>query len=137
MVRRSFVEKEGIRFDQTSCANDYMFSVLCGIKASTVIYDPGVLYVVTEREESVSREYFDSMQKLQDRLDVYWRVQQAFDSAHVRLYPFAGLWMMCSKQGREVLDTAREFCASKGISVWQLWLMCAKRVIMKRLKCLR
>ena len=137
MVRRSFVEKEGIRFDQTSCANDYMFSVLCGIKASTVIYDPGVLYVVTEREGSVSREYFDSMVKLRDRLDVYWRVQQAFDRAGVRLYPFAGLWMMCRRQGGEVLSAAREFCGAKGISAWQLWLMCTKRVIMKRLQCLR
>lgn len=135
MVRRAFVQREGIRFDETVCANDYMFSVLCGLKACQVAYDPGVLYVVTEREGSVSRAYFDTARKLEDRLSVYWRVQQAFDAAGVSLQPFYGLWMMCRKEGGAVLEQARRFCAAQGISRLRLWRGCAVRVLKKRLPC--
>lgn len=134
MVSHAFVEREGIRFDQTSCANDYMFSVLCGIKARRVAYDPSVLYVVTEREGSVSRDYFDSPVKLRDRLDVYWRVQQEFDKAGIRLYPFAGLWMMCRSHGAEALDIAREFRRRRSIPRLRIWADCLCRIALKHLK---
>ena len=137
MVRRSLVEREGIRFDETVCANDYYFSVQCGLKARKVSFDPAVLYVVTEREGSVSRQYFDTPEKLQDRLSVYWRVQRAFDAAGISLQPFYGLWMMCRRAGGAVLSRAREFCAAQGISRCQLWRGCAVRVIRKRLSCLK
>ena len=134
MVRRDFVRREGILFDETVCANDYMFSVLCGLKAREVTYDQRVMYVVTEREGSVSRQYFDSPRKLQDRLSVYWRVQQLFDGAGVPLQPFYGLWMLCGKEGGERAGQARAFCRAQGISRWQLWKGCAIRVIRKRLR---
>ena len=137
MVRRSLVARAGIRFDETSCANDYSFSVLCGIHAGRVVFDPASLYVVTERPGSVSRDYFDTPQKVRDRLSVYWRVQQAFDAAGIGLEPFYGLWMMCSRKGGETLSLAREFCAAQGISRCRLWRGCALRVIKKRLSCLK
>ena len=134
MVSREFVLREGIRFDSTLCANDYMFSVLCGLKAGRVAYDDAAIYEVTEREGSVSSKYFDSPLKLRDRLDVYWRVQQELDRAGVRLYPFAGIWMMCRKEGGEAYSIASEFRINQSISRVKIWADCCRRILRKRLR---
>lgn len=134
MIRRSLVEDKGIRFDETLCANDFTFSVLCGHWADKVCYDPTTVYCVTEREGSVSSRYFDSPQKTLDRLKVYWKVQRFFDKENIPLEPFYGLWMMCKNEGGETLRVAREFCARESISAWQLWQGCAKRILKKRLR---
>lgn len=134
MIRRSLVEDKGIRFDETLCANDFTFSVLCGHWADKVCYDPTTVYCVTEREGSVSSRYFDSPQKTLDRLKVYWKVQRFFDKENIPLEPFYGLWMMCKNEGGETLRVAREFCARESISAWQLRCGCAKRIIKKRLR---
>lgn len=131
MVRRELIDREGILFDETSCANDYTFSVLCGLKAGTVAYDPGVLCVITEREGSVSHRYFDRPEKVQDRLKVYWKVQGLFDAAGIPLYPFYGLWMMCWKEGAGKESEA--FRKASGISRLTICLGCLKRIIRKRL----
>ena len=131
LVRREFVEREGIRFDETSCANDYTFSVLCGLHARTVAFDPGVLCVITEREGSVSHRYFDRAEKVQDRLQVYWKVQGIFDGAGIPLYPFYGLWMMCQKEGKG--DAAESFRKAADIPRWKIGLGCLRRIVRKRL----
>lgn len=133
MVRREMVEREGIRFDETSCANDYMFSVLCGLKARKVTFDPSVLYVVTEREGSVSHSYFDNPQKVRDRLYVYWRVQNLFDINKIPLSPFYGMWMMCANAGPQSRAAAEEFRRRNGISRWRIAAGCLKRIVRKRL----
>lgn len=133
MVRRSLVSGAGIRFDETSCANDYSFSVLVGLNARSVAFDPSSLYVVTERPGSVSRDYFGSSQSLEDRLGVYWRVQQLFEARGVKLYPFYGLWMMCFKKGPFARSTASAFCVREGIGLWKRFRGCLTRIVRKRL----
>jgi len=134
MVRRSMVVEKGIRFDETSCANDFYFSVQCGVHAGKVAYDPSVLYVVTERIGSVSRNYFDTPQRQLDRLWVYWRVQLLLDKNRIPLYPFYGLWMMCRKKGAEEYRLAREFCSQNGIGPLRIAWGCLRRIVRKHLK---
>lgn len=134
MVRRSLVAQTRIRFDETSCANDYLFSVLVGLNARSVRFDPSSLYVVTERPGSVSRDYFRSERSLEDRLGVYWRVQQLFDARHLKLYPFYGLWMMCFKKGDGARSTASAFCAREGIGPGKRFLGCLARIVRKRFR---
>lgn len=134
MVRADFLRQAGIRFDETVCANDYAFSVRCGLAAKKTVYDSDVLYCVTEREGSVSSSYFDDPAKTAARLDVYWRVQQLFDGAGVPLYPFPGMWMMCRREGGETFRQAQAFVRERGISPWRVRLGCLRRIIRKRLR---
>lgn len=134
MIRRSLVASRRIRFDETLCANDYSFSVFCGHYAAEVAYDSTPVYCVTERDGSVSARYFDTPDKIHDRLAVYWKVQRFFDSNRIPLQPFYGLWMMCRKEGGKTLSIARSFCEFRQISRWQLWWGCARRVWRKRLR---
>ena len=54
MFRGSFLKENGIQFDEIPYSNDVVFSVLSGSKAQLVQVVDQVLYVVTEREGSLT-----------------------------------------------------------------------------------
>ena len=116
MVRRKLLEDNGILFEESLCANDYLFSVLTGFHANSVSYDDEPLYCVTLREGSLSWEVFDDPVKLQTRLAVYWNVQSFFREKGIRIYPFYKLWEMTglSKDAR-LSSQADAFLRSKGV----------------------
>lgn len=55
MVRREFVEKEKIRFDEVVAANDAFFSLQTGFLASKVEADEKVVYMVTTSKGSLTK----------------------------------------------------------------------------------
>lgn len=134
LVKRELVRRENIRFDETSCANDYMFSVLCGLKARKVAFDEAVIYIVTEREGSVSSNYFANPAKQWDRMYVYWRVQRLLAQNGIRQYPFSGMWMMSRNAGPEARKLAEKFRSENNIPRWKIMLDCLSRIIHKRLR---
>lgn len=48
MLSRSFIESNGLRFDEVKCANDVLFSVQAGHKAGRIAVSRDVVYVITE-----------------------------------------------------------------------------------------
>lgn len=55
MVRKSVVDENNIKFDETLIHNDTRFAYLTGFYAKTVGVDPTEHYCITTREKSVSR----------------------------------------------------------------------------------
>ncbi len=68
------IKDNSILYDETSVANDYMFSVKTGILAKVIKVEPTPIYVVTVRENSLSYLYVDTKEKLMTRFDVSARV---------------------------------------------------------------
>ena len=116
MIRRSLVLHEGIRFEETVCANDYLFSVVSGHKARKVSYDSSILYCLTTRDDSLSRQFFDTSRKVWDRMLVYWHVQQFFQKEHIPLYPFYEFWEQYTRESPEVARMSESFRESQHIS---------------------
>lgn len=54
MIRRSFLTENQIRFEEIPYSNDVVFSALCASKAHSVRIVDTVLYLVTEREGSLT-----------------------------------------------------------------------------------
>lgn len=54
MIKRSFIEKYKIRFDETIIINDRMFSVLCGYYAKQILAVDRVIYCVTRSKGSLT-----------------------------------------------------------------------------------
>ena len=75
MVKRSLVEENKIKFDETKVCNDYYFSVQVGCLAKTIGVVDSPLYVLTLREGSLCYEFADTKEKLLTRVDVNSRVQ--------------------------------------------------------------
>lgn len=55
MIRREFIEREGIRFDEVLAGNDVMFSTLSGYFAHTIDAVPFCVYVVTVSKGSITK----------------------------------------------------------------------------------
>ena len=56
MIRRSFLTENQIRFEEIPYSNDVVFSALCASKAHSVRIVDTVLYLVTEREGSLTSQ---------------------------------------------------------------------------------
>lgn len=134
MIRRSMVMENGIRFDQTACANDVLFSARIGRAARTVCYDPGVLYCVTSREGSLSESLAVNPKKTTDRLTTYWRLQQLFDREGIHLYYFYVFYKDCIGMGGEPARRARAFVRENRIPGWKIRLNSLRQVLRKRLR---
>lgn len=102
MIRRELVTSNGIEFDESLVANDYMFSVKTGYYAKTTYYDSRVLYCVTERNGSICNNIYESSPKIQSRLLVYYNVQLFFESKSIKLFPLTAFFMIMNKQGEFV-----------------------------------
>lgn len=133
LIRRDFIEANAIRFDETLCANDYMFTALAGLKARKTHFDPAVIYCVTQRQGSLSSNYFSSPAMLDARLDVYYRVDRLFRRNNIKLFPFSGLWMMCRSNGAPSRKAAESFCKANGISRISVMSDCLRRIVRKHL----
>ena len=85
MVRRDYVQRKGIVFDETIAANDVMFvtKAVCWAEDDAVIISPEVLYVVTTRKNSLFDGYRSNPENFLCRLEVQMRRNKFVDK-----YPF-------------------------------------------------
>lgn len=71
LIRRELVENHNIKFDQTIIANDGVFSLKVGKAAKKLFVSPEIIYCVTSRAASLTRQ--KDVSKYRIRLEVYVR----------------------------------------------------------------
>jgi hypothetical protein len=74
VVRRSFLEREGIRFEPVMRANDVVFSTLVGLKARGTVFHPTPAYVLVEG--SVSLVVASDLCAVKERMGAVFRANQ-------------------------------------------------------------
>lgn len=133
MLRYDFIKKNNIRFDETKVSNDYYFSVVSGCLAKNIIVVNKPLYVITQREGSLSFKYGDTMEKLLIRLDVATRVQLFCERMGYVLKPMPIRGLMVLLLKRNVVVFLKELfkIQSKGISAFSLLSQIFSRKYMK------
>lgn len=53
LIKRDFVLRNGIKFDEIKCANDTMFTTKCTCQSGCILVSDAILYVVTYRKGSL------------------------------------------------------------------------------------
>ena len=88
LFNRQFVEKNQIRFDETSHSNDVGFSFKCGTLAESIAIIDKPFFVITEREGSLASSQFTgkkpSIQEYTARMSVALETVRFKDLHHVR-----------------------------------------------------
>jgi len=113
IVKRSFVEKNNIRFQETVRHNDVGFSYLIGYYAKEIKVDRRAIYCVTTRKGSTSTNV--TMEALRAGIFVYVTRYQFLTSKGVKMdYPdtFARAMYRCRSdkfQFQELLDYTKTF----------------------------
>lgn len=80
IIKRDMVEKRKIKFDECRYGNDLAFSFKCGVYAEAISIIDKPLFIITEREGSLSSSDFSkekiSINECVDRLEGGLRIQQ-------------------------------------------------------------
>lgn len=84
MIRSSLVHAHNIRFDEVPWGNDVFFATQVGAKASKIAIEKTVVYVVTERENSLVKQL--SAEALLCRYKVALRANQYLRSMGMKPY---------------------------------------------------
>ena len=121
MIKSNLVFSHNIEFDESMVANDYMFSVKIGYFANKIQYDDRELYCVTERQGSISDNQYGTPQKIQSRLDVYYRVQLFMESKKIKLYPLIAIFLKMCQQPRNVRNEMWLFIRKNHVKF--IWLL--------------
>ena len=133
MIKMSLIQNKSIKFDETICANDYMFSILTGLYANKIRICDIVLICVTERHGSLSHSYFDSDEKWEARVKVTYNVQKLFDRNGIPLAPFYSLIIQSRKKSPRHYKFILEFCKANGVSKYQIFKNCVMRTIFNKI----
>ena len=134
LIRRSLVSKNGISFDESMVANDYMFSVKTGHYADKVELCLQPLVCVTERQGSLCNDYFGTEEKTMSRLRVYAGVQRFFDDNGLELEPLFRFMRGIRGQRRHLFKKALAECHGYGYSTKQVLFRCLTGYIRNRFK---
>ncbi len=83
IVRKSIIENNNIKFDETPVSNDLTFSYLIGHYAKNIFVDPTAVYCVTVRNNSLSKNKTDEMNLI--RIGIYARRDKFLKSHNIPL----------------------------------------------------
>lgn len=98
-VKKSLIDEHHIRFDEVRWSNDTFFSAAIGVYAKTIDVPDEVLYIVTEREGSLTSAKVMSVEEWTTRFRSALHVQDFFDQNAVSYKRYAFV---------EFLDTMRK-----------------------------
>lgn len=101
-VRKSFIEKYQIKFEEVRYSNDTYFSAAIGVFANKIYVSPQIIYIVTEREGSLTASKMKSAEEWEIRYQTALRVQYFFDkhNIHYKRYAFADFLFLLSTRDK-------------------------------------
>lgn len=134
MIKKDLVLSNNILFDETLCANDYMFSVLSGFYASKVMLVNEKAICITVREGSLCNCYFDSKDKALSRFYVYESVQKFFVEHDIKLRPFFALISYSYRKDRRIFKLYMHECNIRKYNLINLFVNSMFVSIVSRLK---
>lgn len=94
MIRREFIEQNGIRFDEVRYSNDAYFCIKAGCAAKKIKAVNKVLYVLTERMGSLTSGNNKTVEELYARTTVALKVQALIRSYNYHYEFSASTWMV-------------------------------------------
>lgn len=88
-IKKSLIDRYQIRFDEVRYSNDTFFSAAIGVFAEKVAGMEEPLYIVTEREGSLTSDKMKTIQEWEIRFHSALHVQNLFDENHISFKRYA------------------------------------------------
>lgn len=103
-VKKSLIDKYNIRFDEIRYSNDTFFSAAIGVFAKKIFVSTEIIYIVTERTNSLTSDKMRTIEEWGIRYYSALRVQNFFDEHHIlfRRYAFADFLLLIWSRDRSV-----------------------------------
>jgi len=88
LIKREFIIKNNIKFQESKVANDFLFSIKSGYYANRITFCEDMFYKYTVRSGSLSNNQYDSKEKVYSRLEVYYTVEKFAKVHGIGIRPF-------------------------------------------------
>lgn len=111
MISRSFVRENDFRFDETKYANDAMFAALIGCTAKKILPVNKNMYVLTERNDSLTNDFCQKPGETAIRAKVALRVNKLIkDSGFAVEYDYESFLrqLLWNKEYKDLLSIYRD-----------------------------
>lgn len=112
-VKKSLIDEYHIRFDEIRWSNDTYFSSVVGTFAKTIGVPDEILYIVTEREGSLTSAKVMTMEEWTTRYHSALHVQDFFDSNNVTYKRYAFVDFLSTMWKRNKIVCLKEFSKLK------------------------
>lgn len=138
IVRKDLIDQHRIRFEETNIHNDTQYSYLVGFYAKTAKIDPRILYTITFRSQSVSRQQSDD--RLLTRARVFSKKRRFLKEHGISFFDplLLRAFIDCRKQHRpDLWKECFAIAKSEGIcatEIWARWIACRIRQRFKDFK---
>lgn len=116
LFNRKFVTENNIRFQESLVANDYLFSILTGLKAQKISFSNQRYYNYLIRQGSLSNNQLSSHDKILSRLNVYFDIQNIFKQNGIHLRPFDRFINLVIKRNALPTDKLNEFLSTHNLN---------------------
>lgn len=128
-VKKDLIDKNSIRFDEIRYSNDTFFSACVGLFAKKILVSPEQLYIVTERNGSLTSGKMKTVEEWRTRYGSSLRVQQLFDNNHIKYkrYAFADYLYLIWNQDKVIF--LREYLRLNLVNKFRfLYYICRMKV---------
>lgn len=108
-VKKTLIDQHHIRFDEVRWSNDTFFSAAIGVYAKNIIVPKEVLYIVTEREGSLTSAKIKSKEEWTVRYHSALHVQDFFDQNYITHKRYAFVDFLSTMWKRNKFFCVKEF----------------------------
>lgn len=116
-VKKSLIDEHHIRFDEVRWSNDTLFSAVIGVFAKSIAVPKEVIYIVTEREGSLTSAKVMSLDEWNTRYHSTLHVQKFFDENDISCKRYAFVEFLEIMWKRNKLKCLKEFLLLKPINM--------------------
>lgn len=103
-IKKSLIDRYHIRFDEIRYSNDTFFSAAIGVFAQKIFVSEDIIYIVTERCNSLTSDKMRTIEEWDIRYHSALRIQSFFDAHRIRYrrYAFADFLLWIWSRNRNV-----------------------------------
>lgn len=103
-VKKSLIDRHSIRFDEIRYSNDTYFSAAIGVYASNIYVSEDIIYIVTERDGSLTADKLKTVEEWEIRLISCLKVQAFLDNHNIsyRRYAFTDFLFLMWTRNKKI-----------------------------------
>lgn len=138
MIKRHFIEKEKLVFDEIKYANDIVFNIKAGCNASKIQLVNETIYVLTEREGSLTSGDCKTNEELLMRAKAHIRMQAEMEKyGYYKDCP--AMWFLPTlfRRNTHLFCSALRHCKKNGLSMKRLYSAMYRETQRRRRPALR
>lgn len=129
IFKADYIKRNGFKFQESSVANDYLFSIETSYSTNNLDYCTTMFYCYTYNENSISDNPLHDNKKLYERIKVYDSVEKYCHTHNIKHYPYSAFIVSLISKHFSKHKIIKKYFEMNGKDWISELLYCSKRYI--------